>query len=108
MQLSIFNENEATLVFGALSNGAVPSEGIIGKNNRLPSNTLYEEIMWTAQSEGNDDGTGAIWADEYYVGWSGESFIGVRRNSEDSCIIAGILNVKSPRHHSSKSSKNYF
>lgn len=106
MQLSIFNEFEPTLVFGALSDG-VPSD-VIGNNNRLARNTLYEAIMWTTQSEGNDEGTGAIWADEYYVGWSGESFIGVRRNQDDQCIIAGILNVKSPRHHSSKSSKDYF
>jgi len=106
MQATVFNPNEDMLVFG-VADGSFKEV--------LDKGIEFSGLIWQpeGQNDANDPGTGGIWADGYYVGWSGESIIGTRDKDGleiigGDCQIAGVLNVNSPRHHSSKSSKDYF
>jgi len=113
MQGTVFNEYEDMLVFGTekRNNGGDRSfRQVLDKGN------TFSELIWQPedQNEVNDPGVGGVWANEYYVGWNGESIIGTREPDGGlgviggDCQIAGVLNVNTPRHHSSKSSKDYF
>lgn len=114
IQLTAYNEFEDMLVFGVRkrNNGGDGSFSQV-----LPKDTEASELIWQPenppQNNANDPGVGGVWANEYYVGLNGESIIQTREADGleiigGDCQIAGVLNVYSPRHHSSKSAKGYF
>jgi len=114
MQATVFNEYEDMLVFGVRKG----NNGVADRSFKevLPADNPSSELIWQpdeSQNAVNDPGVGGVWANEYYVGWNGESIIGTRDKDGleiigGDCQIAGVLNVYSPRHHSSKSAKDYF
>ena len=66
-------------------------------NNVLAKNTEYKSELWAVQGSSNDNGKGGVWANGYYLGYSGESFIGLQRNGGlqeigGNCQIAGVFN----------------
>lgn len=67
-----------------------------------PGDTFLTEL-WDVSSVGNDGGEGAVWVDGHYLGYVGDSFIGIRSSSElevigGNCQVAGVLDYFIPFH----------
>ena len=98
--LTLFDANEDLQVFGDIEDDSGLDEHPI-VNNVLPANTEYKEEMWDVFSSGNDENDGAVWIGGYYLGWDGDSFIGLLRDDGlligGNCQIAGVFNYFIPK-----------
>eukprot|EP00956_Cyclotella_meneghiniana_P000874 scaffold1007_cov23-Cyclotella_meneghiniana.AAC.2 len=108
MKLMLNNTAEDMLVFGSINNDFGLDASPIGDSSAgvLDAGVIYEETMWNVTSAGNDRDYGAVAIraltsnDSYYVGWDGESFIGIA--SEDGldggydCSMAGVFYYSFP------------
>ena len=102
--LTLFDANEDLQVFGDIdSDQNIDDCGVV--DNVLPKGTVYKQIMWDViRSSGNDDAEGGVWANGYYLGWSGESFLGLNRDGSEltvigggaECALAGVFNYVVP------------
>jgi len=93
--LTLFDANEDLQVFGDTGTD-VGLDGIPIVNNVLPKNTELQNELWDVSGSGNQPGDGGVWANGYYLGWDGDSFIGLRRSGGltvigGSCQIAGVF-----------------
>ena len=96
--------DEDVLVFGDSDD----DQGLDGSplsNNVLTAGVTYSNKIWDVSSSGNNIDDGAIvvmTADEtWYVGWSGDSLVGVRNNVGlpilgGNCAIAGVFSYSFP------------
>ena len=100
--LTLFDANEDLQVFGDIEDDSGLDDYPI-VNNVLPANTEYKEEMWQVSSTGNDTNDGAVWIGGYYLGWDGDSFIGLKRDDGlligGNCQIAGVFNYFIPKDH---------
>jgi len=100
--LTLFDANEDLQVFGDIQGDSGLNDPPIS-NNVLPKNTVDKEQMWDVSSSGNDEGDGAVWIGGYYLGWDGDSFIGLQRDGGlligGNCQIAGVFNYFIPKDH---------
>ena len=98
--LTLFDANEQLQVFGQLnSDGGLDDPPIV--DNVLPANTEYKGEMWDVSSSGNEIDDGGVWAGGYYLGFDGDTFLGLRRSGGlqvigGNCQIAGVFNVVVP------------
>jgi len=108
MKLKLNNTAEDMLVFGSITDYNQLDDSPIGNSSYgvLDAGVIYEEIMWYVYYAGNDYDNGAVairtlTSDKaYYVGWDGESFVGIA--SEDGlaggydCAMAGVFHYSFP------------
>ena len=103
--LTLFDANEDLQVFGDIEDDfGLDNPPIV--NNVLPKGMEYKEEMWDVgfdSDSGNDTDDGAVWIGGYYLGWDGDSFIGLQRDDGlligGNCQIAGVFNYFIPKDH---------
>ena len=96
-------QNEDLLVFGDAAKDSGLNEPPIGDTlpQVLDAGVTYTTELWDVTRSTNDIDEGGVWANGFYVGWDGESFIGVRSDNElgvigGNCQIAGVFNYVIP------------
>jgi hypothetical protein len=118
MYLILLNPTEDMLVYGYIDEDSGMNNSPIGatKYQVLDKGDRYEEVMWFVSGSGNNVSDGAISVmtltthQSYYVGWDGDSFVGLSRPNEElegggNCALSGVFNVAFPELHSSKAGK---
>lgn len=102
MNLILFDANKDILVFGDINDDFGLNDSPIGDTteNVLDANVTYTDEMWDVPDSGNDVSDGAVWADGYYLGWDGDSFIGIQKDDGllggGNCQVAGVFNYYIP------------
>ena len=108
MKLKLNHTFEDMLVFGDISNDGNLDNSPIGDSSKgvLDTGATYEEIMWSVNSDGNDIDNGAVAIktltsnETYYVGWDGESFVGIANENSLAggydCALAGVFHYSFP------------
>ena len=96
------------LVFGSIEDDYGLDNSPIGNSSYgvLDAGVIYEEIMWRVTDAGNDIDDGAVAirtlsSDKaYYVGWDGESFVGIANENGLAggydCAMAGVFHYSFP------------
>jgi len=102
MRLTLYDANEDLQVFGQINYDS-GIDGFPIVNNVLAADTVYKQEMWDVSSSGNDPDNGAIWAGGYYLGWTGDAFIGLQRDDGlldgGNCQLAGVFDYFIPTDH---------
>ena len=108
IKLMLNNTAEDMLVFGSINDDYKLDGSPIGNSSYgvLDAGVIYEETMWRVSGAGNNYDYGAVaiktlTSDKtYYVGWSGESFVGVADEnglaSGYNCALAGVFRYSFP------------
>ena len=98
--LTLFDANEQLQVFGDIrADSGLDDEPIV--DNVLPANTEYKKKLWEVSTSGNDTNNGGVWIGGYYLGYNGDSFLGLQRDGGlqvigGNCALAGVFNVFVP------------
>jgi len=100
---------EDILVFGEIKDDCGIDDSPINSNQVLPAGQVYKNEIWDVSGDdyysGNDIDSGAVWTSTgHYLGWDGDSLIGVQRDISagglsivgGNCIIAGVINYVIP------------
>ena len=115
MTLKLNNDAEDMLVFGDISDDGSLNNSPIGNSSQgvLDAGVMYEETMWSV-SAGNDIDEGAVTImtltsdKNYYIGWDGESFVGIANENGLAggydCAMAGVFHYSFPETPSSSPS----
>jgi len=126
MLLTLFNPTEDMLVYGNIEDDSNGDDGglqdpPIGatKYQVLDKGDTYEKVMWDVSNSGSDIDNGAVKLltltthQSYYMGYYGETFIGLHNDQDNlglegggDCALSGVFSVVFPeRNQSSKAGK---
>jgi hypothetical protein len=111
----LLNPTEDMFVYGDFEGDRYGNDPPIGatKFQVLDKGDRYEEVFWhVSGGSDNDTSDGAVSVmtltthQSYYVGFDGDSFVGVTREDEEfegggNCALSGVFNVAFPELHSS-------
>jgi hypothetical protein len=126
MSMTLFNPNEDMLVYGDVGWVDDLNDYPIGNSTFqvLDKGVNYYSPIWIVVASGNDIDDGAVKIltlkthQSYYVGWNGESFIGIANSDVvngtnttvgleggGDCALTGVFDVVFPEEHRSKAGK---
>lgn len=113
LSLTLFNEDGDTQVFGRVDAGSTSIDLSSSSSNNiggspivdfvLPQGEMFSAVVRIVDTASNIPNDGGVWANGYYVGYSGSSFLGLSRSdglqvTGGNCQVAGVLNYFIPSH----------